>query len=98
MNRWKILARHKWVFGCLITESHNEFKSLDGPCGAYRRFTATIDGWRGFKIYEGFCFEGMADIIEARVRRIMERIKEGDDSVFKENITLSPYGNHLCNI
>ncbi|GAH70952.1 unnamed protein product, partial [marine sediment metagenome] len=42
----KILARHRWVVGATITESLvDEDRNI-------RRFTATIRGWRNFKIYE----------------------------------------------
>lgn len=48
--RWKILARHsRWVNKCVISES--VLDSDDTP--SIRRFTATIDGWTGFRLYEG---------------------------------------------
>ena len=47
-SRWKIIARHKWVMGATITESY-----LDDPAVNLRRFTATIRGWRNWKMYEG---------------------------------------------
>ncbi|MHB8276375.1 MAG: hypothetical protein ACYDIA_01810 [Candidatus Humimicrobiaceae bacterium] len=70
----KILARHKWVLGATITESLvDEDKNI-------RRFTATIRGWRNFKIYEG------ADIntksIIKKVKEIRGRIDMGDETVF----------------
>lgn len=87
MNRrqWRILAKHKWVNGCTITESHHEFKSDSER--AYRRFTATIDGWRNFKLYEGYLFDNemLVKAIVSRVNSIRERIQSGDNSVFNEN-------------
>ena len=76
----KIIARHKWLVGCMITESHDEAKSTDDK--VYCRFTATIRGWRNFVIYEGFCFAGMAEDIMTKVRKIRDKIDVGDDSVF----------------
>jgi len=67
LYKWKIMARHKWVSDCTITESHCDFKSGEL---AYIRFTATINGWRNFKIYEGYAFENEAVAIGARVRRL----------------------------
>lgn len=40
----RIIARHKNIKGCTITESVE---------GEVRRFTATVLGWQNFKIYEG---------------------------------------------
>ena len=89
----KILARHKgWVAGSTISESVKEDDTH------YRRFVATIDGWRNFVIYEGFLGwykedgsfqhmgnEKIVNIISRRVKSIQQRIRQGDDSVFKEN-------------
>ena len=77
----KIIARHKWVPRCTITESEDESRS--GKF-AYRRFTATISGWRNFKIYEGFLREGTADVIKGCVENIRARIDMGDETVFHE--------------
>ena len=54
-RNWKLLARHKWVNGAIISELHNETKTEGEDGGAYRRFVATVNGWRNFKIWEGFC-------------------------------------------
>ena len=78
----KIIARHKnWVVGATICES------VDDEDTTFRRFVATINGWRNFKIYEGFLFdnEKMVRAIIRRVQSIKERIEKGDDSVFKED-------------
>lgn len=83
-RKFKILARHKWVLGCTITESC----SIED--GSYRRFTATIDGWQGFKIYEGYIVDNgnLVDSVISRVRSIKQRIREGDNIVFHENTML----------
>ena len=83
----KILARHKWLIGCTITESHDESKSTSDK--VWCRFTATVRGWRNFVIYEGFCFVGMAEDIKKKVREIRDKIDAGDELVFTENCTIS---------
>jgi len=79
------MARHKWVSDCTVTESHCEFKSAEL---VYLRFTATIKGWRKFKIYEGYTFENEANAVIARVKSIKEKIESGDNSVFYENVEI----------
>ena len=83
----KILARHKWVAGCTITESEDERISTKDR--AYCRFTATIRGWRNWVIYEGFCFEGLSKAVISQVKKIRDRIDSEDESVFYENGTLT---------
>lgn len=82
----KIIGRHnKWVKDCLITES------VDNTTPTYRRFTATINGWRNFKIYEGYLPDDNQKLIKSiieRVKKIKERIENDDDCVFKENVEL----------
>ena len=80
MKAWKILARHKWLIGCIITESHNEAKSDIKP---YRRFTATVRGWQNFVIYEGYLYDGITNTIIEKVKKIREKIDSGDESVFE---------------
>jgi len=79
---WKVIGKHKWVAGAVITESHNERKSTTKK--AYNRFTATIRGWRNWKICEGFYDECTTQSIIEKVQDIQDRIDEGDESVFKE--------------
>ncbi len=76
----KILTRHKWLVGCTITESNDENKSTKTQ--AYRRFTATIRGWRNWLIYEGFVTEGTTQFVTDKVKSIRDRIDKGDESVF----------------
>lgn len=76
----KIIARHKdWVAGATITESDDE--NYNGKF-AYRRYTATIRGFRNFKIYEGEIKENMVDIVKYKVKKIMNRIDNNDETVF----------------
>ena len=82
-RKMKILARHKWITKCLITESMD----INSP-RAYRRFTATILGWRNWLIWEGYlCYNGMTnekitDLVLAKVREIKTRILNSDTLVF----------------
>jgi len=82
---WKIIARHKWVSNATITES--ELIEDDIPSGLtlYRRFTATILGWRGFRIFEGRIYSGVGGDVRAKVTEIRDRIEAGDESVFHES-------------
>ena len=77
---WKIIGRHKWVSGAIITESYNDSKERLGY--TYRRFTATIRGWRNFLIYEGELKERVTEKVRKRVIEIRDRIDRGDESVF----------------
>jgi len=77
---WKKLAVHNWVSGCKITES--EKQGTGDVC--IRRFTATIRGWRNFRIYEGELKEGIAKQVKEKVREIRDRIDSGDEKVFYE--------------
>ena len=81
---WKILARHRWVSGATITESE---LIEDDPISAgtfYRRFTATIRGWRGFRIFEGRLYPNVVKDVKAKVVEIRDRIDAGDETVFYE--------------
>jgi hypothetical protein len=71
----RILARHHWVDGATITESISKD-------GRLRRFTATIRGFRYWRIYEGPDPE-VPEIIE-KIREIRDRIDSGDESVFQK--------------
>ena len=83
MRKWQVLARHKWVAGCTITESINlEEDNI-------RRFTATIRGWRNWVIYEGKARSIQTDEIVNKVVYIREQIDNGSKSIFEENITLT---------
>ncbi len=76
----KILARHKkWVEGATITESYDEGKELT-------RFTATIRGFRNWKIWQGNFDDNdkIVCFITEKVIKIKSRIDVGDESVFYE--------------
>lgn len=73
-SKFRLLARHKrWVHGATISEHINDENT--------RRFTATINGWQKWFIWEGPC-PAPAEAIQAKVREIRARIDAGDESVF----------------
>ena len=78
----KIIAKHKWVVGATITESYDETDD------SYRCFTATIRGWRNWKIYEGRVDGDTSSWVIVRVKEIRDRIDTGDESVFYEVVSL----------
>jgi len=72
----KIIARHKWVVGAVITESYQNDN--------IRRFTATIRGFRNWKIYEGKLKPGITVEVIRTVRHIRDVIDAGNESIFLE--------------
>jgi hypothetical protein len=77
----KIIGKHKWVSNAIITESFDE-KTEDKSLPSYRRFTATICGFRNFKIYEGELKADTAQKVKQKVTEIRNKIESGDESVF----------------
>ncbi len=78
MKHFKIIARHKWVAGTLITESHSI-----GTDNLILRFTATIDGWRNWKIYEGKPYPDLSEDVFLKVKEIQNKIREGNENIWK---------------
>jgi malate/lactate dehydrogenase len=79
----RIIARHRdWVQGATITESVDDQKSTDEY--VYCRFTATIKKWQNWKIYEGRLHDDTAEKVAEAVRKIRDRIDDGDEEVFYE--------------
>mgnify|MGYP001565713793 FL=1 len=70
---WKIIARHNCRVGCTIIESTNE-DSL--------RFTATIRGFRKWKIYKGKDYCGLIKEVVEKVEEIREKIDSNDEAIF----------------
>jgi len=83
MRKWQILARHKWIVGCTITESINLEEDN------VRRFTATIRGWRNWVIYEGNGRNIKIDEIINKVKYIRDQIDNDNKSIFEENVTIT---------
>ena len=79
MTQYHVLAHHRrWVYAANITESI----STDST---HRRFTATIDGWRGWLIWEGKMdnFPGTERIIQC-VKALRDRVMANEKAVFTE--------------
>ena len=75
-SKWVVVQRNqKWVPGATITES-----VLEGT--AHRRFTATVLGWRNFRVWEGDVEDLDVQDVIAKVQDIKARIEVGDESVF----------------
>jgi len=72
----KIIARHKWIAGTTITESDVNDEIT--------RFTATIRGYRNWRIFQGKVDNHTVEAIIARVKQIRDRIDAGDEDVFYE--------------
>lgn len=66
-KRWRVIGRHRWVAGALISESVSDDDTE-------RRFTATIRGWRNWKIYQGTSMLGYLQVIIRIVRAICVQI------------------------
>ena len=64
---WRILARHRWIIGALITESVNSDST------AYR-YTATVRGYRNWRIFEGTGGSDYLTLIIRVVRAIRDQI------------------------
>ncbi len=88
MKQWKVLARHqRWVAGATITESVFA-NALPGQSVNERRFTATIRGYRNWRIWQGnVAFLGndaTVRLVQKKVADLRDRIDAGDESVFSE--------------
>lgn len=66
---WKIIGRHKWIVGTVVTESVNDDDSE-------RRYTATVRGYRNWKLFEGELFPCYLQLIIRVVRAIRDQIDE----------------------
>jgi len=77
----KVLARRRrWVKGAMITESVVENDSRPDDGISIRRFTATINGWQNWKLYEGPIYD--CEVLVKKVIRMAQRIQkliESDD-------------------
>jgi hypothetical protein len=76
---WHVLARHKWVSGAVITEQCNAASTC-------KRCTATIRGFRNWRLWEGDYGAAQAKVKEiiSTVRKIVERVDADDEAVFQE--------------
>ena len=76
--KYRVIARHHWLTDCTITESISE-------CDRYRKFTATILGWRGFEIYCGALYDGVSKKVIDKVKEIRQKIESGDEGTFYQD-------------
>ncbi len=72
----KVIGRHKWVEGTVITESYDENDD------SIRSFTATIRGYQNWKIYKGKLLDWTTKFVIASVKHIRDRIDADDKEVF----------------
>lgn len=77
MKQWKVLAKHKWVAGCTITESVNLVNDNT------RRYTATIRGWKNFVIYEGDPSKIDTQEIVNKVKEIRNTMDRNENEAFE---------------
>jgi len=83
---YRIVGRHKNVKGAIITEAIDEEKGLVS-------FTATIRGWRNWRIYRGEynkwrTRKDIMNLVIDKVREIEYRIDTGDEKVFHEDVRI----------
>ena len=79
---WRLLARHKWVAGAMISESRRDDMT---DRSEQRSYTATIRGYGGWQIYRGIVGDPLLiPFIIARIRQIRDRIDDGDEDIFLE--------------
>lgn len=73
---WRVIGRHRWVAGAKISES-----AIPGT--GWRRFTATIRGWRNWKIAVNHRHnERQLGYVLRRVRWIRDLIDMGNEDIF----------------
>ena len=87
-QQWKVLQRNKlWAAGCIVTESVD--LTYAGP-GTHRRYTATIRGFKNFRIWIGYFGKEQSipnskpvveQVIET-VRALRDRVDAGDETAF----------------
>ncbi len=88
--KFRVLARHRWVSGATITESGRRDSATENGV-SIRRFTATIRGFRNWKIYEGPTGNDIVQFVIEVVSGIRDRIDAEDETVFDEpNEALGP--------
>lgn len=82
-KHYKILARHKWVQKTTLAESiQRENRDI-------RRFTATICGWKNWKLYEGRPFPELSQLLFDKMVEIRDKIEAGDKAIFEANVEIN---------
>ncbi len=83
--KWRLLGRHRWVAGAVISEScMTGVVDREDPRGFQYSFTATVRGFRNWKIYRGPVNPEVLRYVIGRVREIRDRIDSGKPEVFDE--------------
>jgi hypothetical protein len=75
--KYKIIGIHKPKEGIRITELYD----IDNE--SYRRFIAIIDGWEGWKMFEGIIETNTLTNVINKTIEIQEKIRSGKDEVFR---------------
>jgi len=83
-RRWRILGRYKHLINDVtVTQSW-----LSNSEPEIMRFTATICGWRNWKIWQGHIVFGRGcfvwEDVKKKIEVIKKRILDGDEKVFYE--------------
>jgi hypothetical protein len=82
-HMYKIIGRYKIMGGGAIITESVKIDSFDENGVSIRRFTATIRGWRNFRIYEGSApGDKYEELVLKPVESLRERIDIGDETVF----------------
>jgi hypothetical protein len=92
-SKWvKVGIYYDWVANATITETVSDEIRVNekGTPRSVRRFTATVNGWRGFFICEGTCDTISPKEVQKEVESIRERIDSGDQSVFNDPKYIKP--------
>lgn len=89
---WKILARHKkWVVGATIMESVESPDRTEGK--SFRRFTATIAGWGSYVPFEGYAEAGVAEMVIAKVKAMVDQVKGTQDTMIHSTLNTLGVGS-----
>jgi len=81
-SKWQRLFVHRWVADAKITESQRI--APHGSDSVYCRFTATICGFRNWKLVRGPAGPRLIDAVIEKTTAIRERIRVDDHAVFHE--------------
>lgn len=77
---FRVIAKHRWVAGAIISEAVSE----ENTPKEQRRFTATIRGYRNWKIAFGKPSAALLVYVVKKVKEIRDCIDAGDEKVFYE--------------
>ena len=79
-QKFRIFHKYNWGPDCIITESIWTDESLN-----IRRYTATICGYRNWKLYQGKADNPkLNQFLKDKCNEIKQRILAGDKTIFNE--------------